>query len=185
MNLLRSFIYTLFFVGFTPIFLYADGTMVIRGAIMRYDTTKGITTAEGGDGMATAIFNTNEVTKKLEAKIIRAKMNDTSNSSNDIKSTPSNNTFSNDIEWVEAVEHVHVTFPDRTMTADRCIMQNKVIHCYGTVTITAGKNHVKGDEGTFDMEHDRYEIFTSKDGAKHVEATIHPEKKSITKDGCE
>ncbi len=183
MNIVYFLIYGLFFCSLTVIspLLYAHSNIVITGVTMSYDTASDITTTEGGDGVATAVLTTKDISKKLEAKTIRTKMN----GAKDTKASTTNHTFNNDIEWVEAIGQVNVSFPDRTMTAERCIMQNKKIHCYGTVTIIAGKNSVKGDEGTFDLEHDRYEIFASKGGTHHVEATIHPEKASIIKDSCE
>lgn len=195
MGFIRYYPYGLVFVIFNlfPIMLCANGDMVIRGAVMRYDTNAGITTAEGGEGLATADFGTNESFKKLEAKTIRAKIsdkaailkadsNDTAHQthSTDVKvGTPPprtvTNTLGNDIEWIEAIDQVKVSFPSRTMTAERCLLRDKKIHCYGTVVIVAGKNHVKGEEGTFDLEHDRYEIFAKKDSKGQVEATLYPD----------
>ena len=207
MGFIRYYSYVLVFVVLNvfPIMLCANGDMVIRGAVMRYDTSAGITTAEGGEGLATADFGTNDRFKKLEAKTIRAKISDQvdiSKSSPDSRARQANasdaktdtkssktvtNTPGNDLEWVEAIGQVTVRFPGRIMTAERCILRDKKIHCYGTVVIVAGKNRVKGEEGTFDLEQDRYEIFAAKGSTGQVEATLYPDSapKAEKEKACE
>jgi len=178
--------------------LAAEGDMVIRGETMRHDTLKNITTAEGGAALATAEWGANGAAKKLQAKMICAKMIDNTQASG--KNLPvtgekaptsgenapntakaenqkedSSASLGPDIDWIEAKGQVQVTFPNRIMTADYCKSVGKKINCTGDVVIISGKNRVKGDNGSFDLEKDQYEISTNP-GTKHqVEATLYPD----------
>ena len=169
----------------------AEGDMVIRGETMRHDSKESIATAEGGAGFATADWGANQTLKKLQAKTIRAKISQHTPSSNqgaptgniDVKEKSSQDSLSNslgqDVEWLEAREHVQVTFPNRTMTADYCKSQGKKINCTGNVTIISGRNHVKGDKGSFDLEKDQYEISTNQSTTQQVEATLYSTKNKV------
>lgn len=161
--------------------------MVVRGKILRHDSNKNVTTAEGDsyDGVATANWGDKNAPKQLTAKIIKAKMKDVSakvpaeNSSTKVnaenvsaaKTEAESKGFGQDIEWIEAEGNVKVTFPNRTMTANYCKSVEKKINCTGNVTIIAGKNKVSGESGSFDLENDHYEISSSPD-SKQVEAMI-------------
>ena len=163
----------------------AEGDMVIRGETMRHDTKENITVADGGAGLATADWGANKTLKKLQARIISAKACENATQAN--KDTPVNknsgttDTFGQDIEWLEAKGHVQVTFSNRIMTADYCKSQGKKINCSGNVTIISGKNHVKGDKGSFDLEKDQYEISTNQTTKHQVEATLYSAKKQEKK----
>lgn len=162
------------------VFAAAEGDMIIRGETMRHDTKENITIADGGSGFATADWGANKTLKKLQAKIISAKTREKTLSNNETKMAESAaDTFGQDIEWLEARDHVQVTFPNRTMTADYCKSQGKKINCIGNVTIISGKNHVKGDKGSFDLENDQYEISTNKSTKQQVEATLYSTKNQV------
>ncbi|MES2252070.1 MAG: hypothetical protein V4482_00090 [Pseudomonadota bacterium] len=182
MRISRSSI--LFFIVISITSLVAEGDMVIRGETMRHDTNENITTAEGGAGLATTDWGSSGALKKLQAKIIRAKMCENAGASDENASKAdksenhkkdSANSLGPDIEWIEAKGEVQVTFPNRTMTANYCKSVGKKINCTGNVVIISGKNRVKGDNGSFDLEKDQYEISTNP-GTKHqVEATLYPD----------
>jgi hypothetical protein len=169
----------------------AEGDMVIRGETMRHDSKESIATAEGGAGLATADWGSNQTLKKLQAKTIRAKISQHNPSVNqdasignvDDKQKTSQDSVSNslgqDVEWLEAKDCVQVTFPNRTMTADYCKSQGKKINCTGNVTIISGRNHVKGDKGSFDLEKDQYEISTNQSTKQQVEATLYSTKNQV------
>lgn len=174
---MKVFIYSfLFFLILFGRAISAEGDMVIRGETMRHDTKKNITTADGGVGFATADWGANKSLKKLQAKTISAKTSggntpDVRKASAEVNNNV--NSFGQDIEWIEAKDQVQVTFPNRTMTADYCKSMGKKINCTGNVMITAGKNHVKGDKGSFDLENDQYEISTNPSTKQQVEATLY------------
>lgn len=157
----------------TVVFVAAEGDMVIRGATMRHDTKENITIADGGSGFATADWGANKMLKKLQAKVISAKTREKGLSNNQVGSADA---FGQDIEWLEARDHVQVTFPNRIMTADYCKSQGKKISCTGNVAIISGKNHVKGDRGSFDLENDQYEISTNQATKQQVQATLYSTK---------
>ncbi len=171
--------------------VFAEGDMVIRGETMRHDSKESIATAEGGAGFATADWGSNQTLKKLQAKTIRAKISQhtlssdqnvpTGNIDGKVKSSTDSvsNSLGQDVEWLEARDHVQVTFPNRTMTADYCKSQGKKINCTGNVTIISGRNHVKGDKGSFDLEKDQYEISTNQSTVQQVEATLYSTKNKV------
>ena len=168
----------LFFLSISLCVAATKGDMVIRGETMRHDTKENITTAEGGLGLATADWGANKTLKKLQAKIISAKAykntpQTTKDAPTDVKSGSSADGFGQDIEWIEAKGSVEVNFPNRTMTADYCKSQGKRIGCTGNVTIISGKNQVKGDKGSFDLENDQYEISINPATKQQVEATLY------------
>lgn len=173
----------LFFLSISIIPVVAEGDMVIRGETMRHDTKENITIADGGLGFATADWGTNKTLKKLKARVISAKTYKntgelTKDTCANVK-TDATDSFGQDIEWLEAKDHVQVTFPNRTMTADYCKSQGKKINCTGNVTIISGRNHVKGDKGSFDLEKDQYEISTNQATKQQVEATLYSAKNQI------
>ena len=158
--------------------------MVIRGETMRHDAVENITIADGGSGLATADWGANKTLRRLQAKVISAKTNKnttelTGDAGDNFKNSSSSDSFGQDIEWLEAKDHVQVTFPNRTMTADYCKSQGKKINCTGNVTIISGRNHVKGDKGSFDLEKDQYEISTNQATKQQVEATLYSAKNQV------
>lgn len=181
----------LIFMSISIAAVFAEGDMVIRGETMRHDSKESIATAEGGAGFATADWGSNKTLKKMQAKTIRAKISQHALSSNQDASTenvdskektsPDNlsNSLGQDVEWLEAKDHVQVTFPNRTMTADYCKSQGKKINCTGNVTIISGRNHVKGDKGSFDLKNDQYEISTNQTTKQQVEATLYSTKSQV------
>lgn len=174
----------LIFLSISIIPVVAEGDMVIRGETMRHDTKENITTADGGLGFATADWGTNKTLKKLQARVISAKTYKNTgelikDASTNVKTDAATDSFGQDIEWLEAKDHVQVTFPNRTMTADYCKSQGKKINCTGNVTIISGRNHVKGDKGSFDLEKDQYEISTNQATKQQVEATLYSAKNQV------
>jgi lipopolysaccharide export system protein LptA len=153
----------------------AENDMVIRGETMSHDTKTDTTTSDGGKGLATAEWGKKESLKKLQAKKIVAKTKNNDPKSPN-KTVDDTNNFSNDIEWIEAIDEVQITSPNKKMTADYCKSYGKTIKCRGNVTIKSGKNTVTGDNGSFDLENDLYTISSDPKAENQVEVTLYSDK---------
>lgn len=159
--------------------------IVIKGAVMRYDTNTHLTVAEGNTVKpAKATWGTNESTKTITASKIRAQLYDSA--SDAPKNKHHSDGLTPDIDWIEATDNVVITVENtesenaaqtartkQIMTADLCRSKGSLITCRGHVSITAADNTVTGDTATFDINKDTFEIGASI--GHQTTARIHPQ----------
>jgi lipopolysaccharide export system protein LptA len=83
--------------------------IVIKGALMRYDTTTHLTVAEGNASRtASATWGTSECAKTITAGKIRAQLYDTAADAPKTKRRATDG-LTPDIDWIEATDHVVIT----------------------------------------------------------------------------